>query len=59
MSTRASDELYLIIKTYCKMVELFYLPVVPDQKIIIELHEDTFKLCQDVLFSDGLILRTV
>lgn len=59
MSTRASDELYLIIKNYCKMVEIFYYPVMPDQNIIYELHEDTLKLCQDVLFSDGLILRTI
>ncbi len=45
MSTRASDELYLIIRNYCKLVETFYFPVIPDQNIIYELHEDTLKLC--------------
>lgn len=56
MSALATDELYLVLKTVCLMTETFYkhlLPAKPEFKDIIQsLHDDIFKLCQIVMFSN-------
>jgi len=50
VSALATDELYIVLKTICLMVETFYkhlLPTTPDYASVIQmLHEDIFKLCQ-------------
>lgn len=53
MGIRASDELYLVMRSYCLMIEFFYQPAIPEPRqittksvsVLNELHEDTHKLC--------------
>ncbi len=54
VSALATDELYIVQKTLCLLVETFYRPLLPsdtDFAVVIQfLHEDILKLCQSLLF---------
>ncbi len=54
VSALATDELYIVQKTLCLLVETFYRPLLPSDTdfadVIQLLHEDILKLCQSLLF---------
>jgi hypothetical protein len=51
----AADELYIVLKTMCLLVETFFKHILPDKPEFVEvmtlLHEDIFKLCQVLMFK--------
>lgn len=59
VSTNAADELYTIIKTICLIVETFFKPLLPQQiefqNLFEQLHEDTLKLCQCLVFNNEML----
>lgn len=63
VSALATDELYIVQKTLCLLVETFYrplLPSVPEFAAVIQLlHEDILKLCQGLLFGQGDLASSV
>lgn len=58
--TRAADELYNICTCFCLMVEKFFQPLLPNidkdeefqpNKVLKDLHEDIWKVCQRLIFN--------
>ncbi len=59
VGTTAADELYTLLRTFCLMVETFYKPLLPEKvefyDVMSLLHEDTFRLCQSVVFRESYV----
>lgn len=50
LATKAVDELYVLIVSFCHVVEMFFQPFFPVE-VTYDLHQDLMLLCQHMLFK--------
>ena len=61
LSTKAVDELYVLIRTFCNVIETFFQPFYPIE-VTYDLHSDFMLLSQHLLFKrqeDGRVYEIV
>lgn len=49
VATKAIDELYTLITSFCYVLEMFFQPFYP-REVTQDLHNDFFLLCQNLMF---------
>ena len=61
MSTKAVDELYVLVISFCHVIEIFFQPFYPPE-VTYDLHNDFMLLSQHILFrkqEDGRIYECI